>query len=88
MTSLQLTFNDLFTLLSIIAVAMVIILTYQLIFVSVSLRRIMDRAEQVSKDLEAVILKPISAVDYLLDWFLAFIENMKPAGGEKKKKNK
>lgn len=87
MNSLQLSLNDILTLLSILAVGMIIILTYHLIFVSVSLRRITDRLDQLSKDVEAVILKPIGAVDYMLDWFLSMVDSMK-AGHEEKTKKK
>jgi hypothetical protein len=84
MAALQLTYNDILTLLSIIAVAMLIILMYHLIFVSVSLRRIADRMDQVSKDVEAIILKPIGAVDYMLDWFLSMVDSMKADNHPKK----
>ncbi len=87
METLQLSLNDILTLLSILAVGMLIILMYHLIFVSVSLRRISDRMDQLSKDVEAVILKPIGAVDYMLDWFLSMVDGMKADQTEKKKKN-
>jgi hypothetical protein len=85
---LQLTLNDVLTILSILAVGMLIILLYHLIFVSVSLRRVADRIDQVSKDLEAVILKPIGAVDYLLDWFLSMVDGFKGDTSHKKKGHK
>ena len=84
---LQLTLNDVLTLLSILAVGLLIILLYHLIFVSVSLRRVADRIDQVSKDLESVILKPIGAVDYMLDWFLSMVDGMKADKHHKKKKD-
>ncbi len=79
----QLTYNDILTLLSIIAVAMLVILLYHLIFVSVALRRISERMESLSQDVESVILKPIGAVEYLVDWFISAIEGMQH--GKKKK---
>lgn len=89
METLQLSLNDILTLLSILAVGMLVILMYHLIFVSVSLRRITDRMDQLSKDVEAVILKPIGAVDYMLDWFLSMVDSMKAdhTSVEKKKKS-
>ncbi len=83
MTALQFTYNDVLTLLSIIAVAMLIILLYQLIFASVALRRIADRMDELSKDVETIILKPIGAIDYVLDWFLAVVESMRDDSGKK-----
>jgi|GEM_PF-2409234 len=84
MEALQLTYGDVLTLLSIIAVAMLIILLYHLIFASVSLKRIADRMDELSKDVEAIILKPIGAIDYVLDWFLSVVDSMR----EDKKHNK
>jgi hypothetical protein len=77
MNALQLTYGDVLTLLSIIAVAMLIILLYHLIFASVSLKRIADRMDDLSKDVEAIILKPIGAIDYVLDWFLTVVDGMR-----------
>lgn len=85
MGALSITYNDILTLLSIIAVVMLIILLYHLIFVSVSFRRIADRMDQVSKDVESVILKPIGAIDYALDWVLSVVDNMRD--NDKKKKH-
>jgi hypothetical protein len=83
MGALSLTYNDVLTLLSIIAVGMLIILLYHLIFVSVSLRRVAERLDAMSKDIEAVVMKPIGAIDYVVDWFIAAIDSVK--GGKKKK---
>lgn len=77
MAPLALTYGNVLTVLSIIAVAMLIIVLYQLIFASISLRRIADRMEQLSRDVEAVILKPIGAIDYALDWVLSLVDNMR-----------
>lgn len=74
---MQLSINDILTVLSVIAVGMVIILLYHLIFVSVSLRRIADRMDELSKEVEAVILKPIGAIEYLIDWFGSAVEGMR-----------
>jgi hypothetical protein len=82
MAALQLTYNDILTLLSILAVGMLVILLYHLIFVSVSLRRIAERLDDVSQDIEQVILKPIGAVDYVIDWFISVVESMQ--AGKKK----
>jgi len=85
MDALQLNLNDILTLLSILAVGMLIILLYHLIFVSVSLRRITGRLDQVSKDVEAVILKPIGAIDFILEWVLSLLDTMRNDGEKKKK---
>ncbi len=80
---MQVSLNDILLLLSIVAVAMVIILAYHLIFVSVSLRRIADRLDEVTKEVEGLILKPIGAIEYLLEWFAGAVEGM---GKEKEQK--
>ncbi len=77
MSSLPLTYNDILVLLSIVAVAMLIIVLYNLIFASVALRRISGRMDELSKDVEAIILKPIGAVDFILDWFLSVVDSMR-----------
>ena len=83
MASFQLTYSDVLTLLSIVAVGMLIILLYNLIFFSMSLRRISERIDDLSKDIEAIVLKPIGALDYVVDWFIGAIEGMQK-GKEKK----
>jgi cell division protein FtsB len=84
MGTLHITYNDVLTLLSIIAVALLIVILYHLIFVSRSLRRTAERVDQLSEDIESLILKPIGTIDYMIDWFIAMVENVK--GGEKKHK--
>lgn len=86
MGTLQLTYNDILTLLSIIAVAMLIIVLYHLMFASVAFRRIAQRMDDLSKDVEAIILKPIGAIDYLIEWFLAVVEGMRDDKDAKHKK--
>lgn len=86
MGTLQITYNDVLTMLSIVAVAMLIILLYHLIFASVSLKRMAQRMDDLSKDLEAIILKPIGAIDYLIEWFLAVVESMRDDSGKKNHK--
>lgn len=88
MPELQLTYADLLTLLSIVAVVMLIVLLYHLIFVSVNLRRFSRRMDHLSKDVEAIILKPIGALDAVIDWFLAVIEGMHEGKHHKKEHHK
>jgi len=88
MGTLQITYSDILTLLSIIAVALLIIILYHLIFVASSFRRTADRIDALSEDIESLILKPIGTIDYVIDWFIAMIEGMQKGGDEKKKKRK
>jgi len=84
MGALQITYTDILTLLSIIAVALLIVILYHLIFVSTSLRRTAERIDSLSEDIESLILKPIGTVDYMIDWFIALVGGMQK--GDKKKK--
>ncbi len=82
---MQLSLPEILTFLAIVAVVMLIVLLYHLIFVSVSLRRVADRMEGLSKEVETVILKPIGAIEYLLDWFSMFVEGMMSKDDKPKK---
>ncbi len=77
LVNMQITYNDVITLLTILALVMVIVLLYHLIFVSAALRRIVGRWDELSKEIEALILKPIGAVEYVLDWFASVVEGMR-----------
>ena len=71
-----------------IAVAvLVMIILYHLLFIVVDLRKVMKRVENVTKEVETVILKPLSMTDKLLEWVIAFIEE-KSKGDHKKFKQK
>ena len=83
---MQVSLSDVLIILSIIAVAMVIILAYHMIFVSVSLRRIADRMDDLSKEVEGLILKPIGAIEYLIEWFSVVVENMVSGKDQERKK--
>lgn len=84
----QLTYNDLLTLLLIVAVGMLIILLYNLILVSVYLRSLTERLNDLSKEVEAVILKPLEAIDHSMRWVLSAFERFTRSGGKKGKKGK
>lgn len=84
---MQLSLSDILTLLSVIAVLMLIVLFYHLIFVSVSLRRIADRMDDLSKEIEGLVLKPIGAIEYLIDWFASAVEGMRSGKEVEEKKH-
>ncbi len=86
MTSLPLTIVDLFLLLKILAVLLGIIVLYQLVFATLSLRRLLKRYDLLSQDIEALIVKPVSAIDSIIDWFLAVMEGMQSSKKEKGEK--
>ena len=85
---MQITYNDVITLLTFISLVMLVILLYHLIFVSVSLRRIVARWDELSKEVETLILKPIGAVEYVIDWFASAVEGMQQQREHKKQHHK
>lgn len=88
MGSLQLTLGDVFLLLQLLAVLLGIIVLYQLVFATMALRRIMKRYDALSQDIEALLIKPVSAIDSIIDWFLAVMDGMQSSKKEEEKKLK
>ena len=81
------TYSDVLTLLSIIAVGMLIVLLFNLIVFSSSLKRLSQRLDRVSRDIETIVLKPIGMVDSVVDWVLGAMEHAQIPGAKKKKKS-
>lgn len=71
---MAITSADVFTYLSILAVAMVILAVYHLLFILVDLRKIVRRFEDITQQVEAIILKPISMADQILAWVMEQLE--------------
>jgi len=74
---MQLSTDDIIILLEILSFGFLIILFFNLIFASVSLRRILKRADTVTKQVEQVVLKPISIADATVDWMTHLLEGSK-----------
>ncbi len=74
---MPLTYNDVIAFLAILALVMGIILLYHLILISFNVRRITKRADTVSEELEAVVMKPLMAMDNAMEWMVGFLEGMK-----------
>ncbi len=74
---MSITSQDVFTFLSIIAVAMVILAVYHLLFILVDLRKMVRRFEDITQQVEAMILKPISMADQILAWIMEQLEGRK-----------
>ena len=83
---MQLTYNDVLTLMLILAVALLIIVLYNMIFVTMYVRKITERLDYLTKEVETIILKPLGMLDYAVEWLAGFVEGMKE--GEKTKKHK
>ncbi len=69
-----LTSEQLIVGLQIAVLVMLIVLLYHSLFLVVSLRKIFGRVDDVTKEVETVIMKPLSMADKILQWFVDFIE--------------
>lgn len=84
---MSLSAQDVFTFLSILAVLMVILAMYHLLFILVDLRKMVRRFEDITQQVEAMILKPISMADQILAWIMEQLEHKKKKHHDKKEIN-
>lgn len=69
-----------------IAVAVfLLVILYQVLFIVVDLRKIMRRVEDISAEVEQIIMKPISMADHILKWVTEMIEEKQKKSKSKKK---
>ncbi len=68
---------DIMTSLYIAVAVLLLIVLYHLIFIVVSLRKVMKRAENVTREVETVILKPLAMTDQAIEWASGFLEGKK-----------
>ena len=73
---MQISYDQMMAFLSIAALAMGIVLLYHLIVISLSLRRIVKRADAVSNAVVSIIMKPLVAADSAMEWFIHFLEGL------------
>jgi len=66
--------EDIMTGLYIAVAVMLIVALYHVIFIVVDMRKIMRRFENVTEEVEAVIMKPLSMTDRALDWAISFFQ--------------
>lgn len=74
---ITLSLNDVLTIALIIAVVMLIILLFHAIGVALYFKKFAERMDFLSKEVEAIILKPLSAIDYMIEWFGGFVEGLR-----------
>lgn len=85
----MLTAQDILVSLQIAVAIMVIVVLYHFIFISVDLRKILRRLDDMTGQVEDLLLKPISMADHLMQWAIDSIEEAqgkKLKRGKKKKK--
>lgn len=68
---------DIMTGLYIAVAVLLLIVLYHLIFIVVSLRKVMKRVDNVTTEIETVILKPLSMTDQAIEWVSGFLEGKK-----------
>jgi len=71
---MPLTTNDVLVFLEIIALLLLVVVLFHLVFVALDLRKIVKRVNTVTAQLEQVILKPINMADATVEWVAAFLE--------------
>lgn len=57
-----------------VAVVLLIVL-YNILFIVVDVRKIVRRTERITRELQAVILKPLAVTDEILAWVLQFVQS-------------
>jgi len=85
---MPLTTNDVLIFLEILALLLLVLVLFHLVFVALNLRRIVKRVNKVTTQLEEVILKPINMADATVEWVAAFLEGYTHKSGKNEKKGK
>ena len=82
------TSGDVLAYLQITVAGLLVIVLYQLLFITVDLRKVLRRVEGITKEVENIIMKPISAADQILEVILSFVESQSTEKPKKKKTSK
>jgi cell shape-determining protein MreC len=82
------TSGDILTYLKITVAVLLVVVLYHLLFITVDLRKVLRRIESITKEVENIIMKPISAADQILEAILGFVENQSKEKPKKKKSTK
>ena len=85
---IPITMEGLLSVLYALVAVMILIVLYHLLFIVVDLRKIMRRFEDVTAQVEAMILKPLSIIDEAFQWVIDHMHGKKEhkkKGGEGEK---
>ena len=82
------TSGDVLAYLQITVAVLLVIVLYDLLFITVDLRKVLRRVEGITKEVENIIMKPISAADQILEVILSFVESQSTEKPKKKKTSK
>lgn len=82
------TSSDVLLYLQISVAIVLLIILYHVLFIVVDLRKILRRVDDVTDQVENVIMKPISVADNLLEMLVQFLESQGEPSKNKKKISK
>jgi len=82
------TMDQVLTVLQIAAVVFLLIILYHGLFIAVDLRKTMRRVNDVTRQIEDTVMKPISMADHILQWVMEYVEKDQKKGAKKKTKKK
>lgn len=85
---MMLSADDVLTAILILVAIMLVVVLYHVLFIVVDLRKVMKRVQSVSEQVEAIIMKPLTMTDTILEWVLEYIESLDKAGHRHKKHDK
>lgn len=80
------TMDQVLTVLQIAAVIFLLIILYHGLFITVDLRKTMRRVNDVTRQIEDTVMKPISMADHILQWVMEYIEKDNKSSKKKSKK--
>ena len=73
---MELSSGDVLIGLYIVVAIMLIIVLYHLLFIVVDLRKVLGGSEDITAQVEAVIMKPIAMADQIMEWVVQHIETL------------
>jgi len=72
-----LTSADVLTFLWILIGILLVVVLYHLLFIAVDVRRVMRRVDEITKQVESIVLKPLSIADQALSSIMELFEGKK-----------
>lgn len=85
---MMLSADDILTAILILVAIMLVVVLYHALFIVVDLRKVMKRVQNVSEQVEDVIMKPLTMTDTILQWVLEYIEGLEKPSQKKHHEHK
>ncbi|MCB9808273.1 hypothetical protein H6770_03365 [Candidatus Peribacteria bacterium] len=80
--------NDIILYLHVTVGVLLIVVLYHILFVVVDLRKIMRRVQLITKEIEGLVMKPITVADQILEGVLSLLEDQQKKTSKKSSKKK